>query len=61
LLNIPKPKQKQHPPLSLSDFNLKAIKITEGGSIVYLASHKKTNCIMAIKSIKKRIIKPVIE
>lgn len=48
---------RQNVSLSLLDFNLKAIKITEGGSIVYLAAHKKTNFIVAIKSIKKKIVK----
>jgi hypothetical protein len=47
-------------PIALSDFNLKAIKITDGGSIVYLAAHKKTNCLFAIKSTKKKAIKPII-
>lgn len=54
---IPRPKHKQAVSQFITDFNLKAIKITEGGSIIYLASHKRTNFLVAIKCLKKRALR----
>ena len=54
---VPRPKNKQVASLFITDFNLKAIKITEGGSLIYLASHKRTHFLVAIKCIQKRLIR----
>jgi len=52
---IPKPKKigNLQSKLSLSDFSLKAIKITRSGAIIYMAIHSKTGTIYALKSIRK--------
>jgi serine/threonine protein kinase len=39
--------------LSLSDFSLKAIRITKSGSIIYMAIHRKSGAIYALKSTRK--------
>jgi len=58
---IPRPKHRPAVSLFISDFNLKAIKITEGGSIIYLASHKRTHFLVAIKCLKKRALRQDIQ
>ena len=52
---IPKPKRniECHIKLSLSEFTLKAMKITRSGSIIYMAIHNKSGGIYALKSIRK--------
>ncbi len=55
---IPKSKKSQIvSKIQLSDFSLKAIKISKSGAIIYVAVHKKTGLIYAIKSIRKSKIK----
>jgi hypothetical protein len=41
----------------ITDFSLKAMKITNNGSILYLALHKQTGSIYAVKSIRKAAAK----
>lgn len=52
---IPRPKKsiETNIKLSLSDFSLKALKITRSGSIIYMAIHNKSGAIYALKSIRK--------
>ena len=55
---IPKYKKSQIiSRIQLSDFSLKALKISKSGAIIYLAFHKNTGAIYAIKSIRKSKIK----
>ena len=61
------PKGKKHIARScalrilITDFSLKAMKITINGSILYLALHKATGSIYAIKSIRKTALKGRID
>jgi hypothetical protein len=43
--------------ITLSDFTLKALKITRNGSIIYMAIHNKSGGIYALKSIRKSKVK----
>ena len=47
--------------LSLGDFCVKAIKITNSGSIIYQAVDKKSGGIYAIKSLRKTAAKNKID
>ena len=58
---IPKPKKNSSNnfifKIAITDFSLKAMKITNNGSIMYLALHKATGSVYTIKSIRKAAIK----
>jgi len=56
---IPMPKKEGHSQAnpSLQDFSLRPVKITHSGSIIYMAVHRKTAAIYALKSIRKSKVK----
>lgn len=55
---VPRPKRSAiEGGVQLSDFSLKALKITSKNSIIYLAMHKLTGSLFALKSIKKATVR----